>query len=441
MRLPSIRQIGIALTVCAAAGCGTLPVFDGRRAAARRDARDTASQDDDNPFLPAERDRQQGRRRDSTSTDSRVLRRLKEEISHLPAEKRREFLAQLEGPTPPRDEVVRFIRGQLQMQRARETQPPDDLRLTGDDSERKTRYGENRPARDRSSADQRDPARRSPHRLRDAGGGRRSDERYDVSRNRGGAARSLYRDVGYRPDASGRRDARDPSRRDAADSRTDNGFERPAARDRAGSDPQFDRAAPAGARRDEWNPDQPTRLSSDWNDALKKLIALTEARAAEKAPLDKNDGSNTRNQVYLRLLHLMSDNPARAVTVIRDADSTEQQFWRELVWGVFEYLHQKPEFTRSNRAARTIAGLRRAVVHLRTDADLEVRNLEFCRKIHSYGSYDVVGRNEQTGRVQFRAGEQVLLYAEIENYTTERTSEGHHKTRLRSTIELYYAPD
>lgn len=423
MRLHSVRLIVFALAACVAAGCGTPGTRrdSGYRFARNHDVRDRQ------PFHVDDRPRGDatGRQR---QIDSPELRQLKRELAELPPGERRKYLELLEGPVPPGDEVVRAIRAQLSRRRASTADLRDDRQLAAGESAR--RNGNGRESREPDADRTRGPQPRFP----DGGNGRPDGRRDAFARNdRDERGRNPYRDAAYDEGPGSRRNARFPlQRRRGGDSGTalpDNNVAR---------DAGFQRE-PGGGDAGGGRLDEPTRLSTDWNDALRKLIALTEARANEKSKSGKTGDNAVRNEVYLRLLHLMSDNPARAATVIRNADGTEQQFWRDLVWGMFEYLHQKPEFTRSNRAARTIASLRKAMEHLRADADLEVRNLEFCRKIRSYGNYDVVKRDERTGRVQFRPGEQVLMYAEIENFKTERDSNGHHKTRLRSTIELYYA--
>ena len=63
-------------------------------------------------------------------------------------------------------------------------------------------------------------------------------------------------------------------------------------------------------------------------------------------------------------------------------------------------------------------------------ARLELRNVSFCYKINSFGSFDRYERDE------FRAGQPVLLYAEVNNFESQPTTTGLYKTRLRSHIEV-----
>ena len=414
----------------AAAGCG---LFGSARTQPDPIARN------DNPLTEIERQRDaESGINAARRPESAEMQQFRKELAVLPSKKRQEMLKILDGPNPPSDIEIRLLRGSLQ-KRYGSVNSDNGTRVANDRSQRPDGVDPGDRNRDEPPFSE-GPGYSTQQTWRDPDAGRQpreSDAAY-WDRHRRYDDRSPNRGAAYNDDPGLKRDTRYPNRDRLRDRGFDRGPERDPSRDRGFRD--------STTRPDDPGTDtgpslsEPTRLSKDWNDALRKLIVLTEARATGKKPQGKTNDP-VRHQVYLRLLHLMSDNPARAATVIENAEGTEQEFWRDLVWGVFEYLHQSPEHTRSNRAARTIASLRKAMQHLRADADLEVRNLEFCRKIRSYGNYDTITRDERTGRVQFRPGERILMYAEVENFQTERTRDGHHKTRLRSTVELYYAPD
>jgi hypothetical protein len=67
---------------------------------------------------------------------------------------------------------------------------------------------------------------------------------------------------------------------------------------------------------------------------------------------------------------------------------------------------------------------------LQEQADLQIRNVSFCRQIQYFGNYERFPRDE------FRPGQEVLLYAEIDNFKSEPTADGQYRTLLRSTLEL-----
>ena len=80
------------------------------------------------------------------------------------------------------------------------------------------------------------------------------------------------------------------------------------------------------------------------------------------------------------------------------------------------------------RAAEANLHLREASGRLAELAPLQVRNLNFCTEVISFGVFKKFEKNE------FKPGQEVLLYAEIDNFVTESTSRGFHtafKTRYQ----------
>ena len=61
---------------------------------------------------------------------------------------------------------------------------------------------------------------------------------------------------------------------------------------------------------------------------------------------------------------------------------------------------------------------------------LTVGNLAFCRAVQSFGSIKEFKRNE------FAPDQEVLLYAEVENHSSEETPKGFH-TALRSNYQIF----
>ncbi|HET6327906.1 MAG TPA: tetratricopeptide repeat protein [Planctomycetaceae bacterium] len=67
----------------------------------------------------------------------------------------------------------------------------------------------------------------------------------------------------------------------------------------------------------------------------------------------------------------------------------------------------------------------------RPDHPLQLTNVAFCDKIENYGRWTRFRRDE------FTPGQPVLLYADVDNFTSERTSEGTWRAILKSTIEIF----
>ena len=96
----------------------------------------------------------------------------------------------------------------------------------------------------------------------------------------------------------------------------------------------------------------------------------------------------------------------------------------------------EPEGKLASDRRSTIAAehLSEALTHLRDLSALSVHNLEFCEQVYDFGAYDKLIES------RFAPGDQVTLYSEVENYTSELTEEGYH-TWLASRYELLDAND
>jgi hypothetical protein len=168
---------------------------------------------------------------------------------------------------------------------------------------------------------------------------------------------------------------------------------------------------------------------NDWRAELAQAIALLEQEIALHRPGAPTD-DDLRKQVSLRLMYLMADHQERALTAIPGLEPAEQEFWQQLVWGMSNSLDTKHIARPEDRATQTVAQLNTAVRRLQERADLHVRNVTFCRQILYFGNYERFPRDE------FRPGQEVLLYAEVDNFKSEPTADGQYRTLLRSSIEI-----
>jgi len=165
---------------------------------------------------------------------------------------------------------------------------------------------------------------------------------------------------------------------------------------------------------------------------LQRLIALfqTEVAAAHPGLSESERLDYVRRHVYLRMLYLISEQPQLAQQAVPGLTPSEQEFWTELFWAISNYFDAQSVPDAGDRATLTVAQLAAAERQLQHTARLELRNVSFCYKILSFGSFDRYERDE------FRAGQPVLLYAEVNNFESQPTTTGFYKTRLRSHIEI-----
>ncbi len=169
------------------------------------------------------------------------------------------------------------------------------------------------------------------------------------------------------------------------------------------------------------NEDQASR--GDWRESLDN--AITELQS------NTTDEPRTRNEAYLiarlRLLQLVAGDKSAAVENVPGLTPTEQSYWSGQSMAISTLLDPPSETPAEARVSLASHHLAKAAKQLSELADLEVRNLVFCKDIHGFGEYDAAPDNK------FRAGDEVRLYFEIDNYRSESTSDGH-----RTSIDCSY---
>ena len=92
-----------------------------------------------------------------------------------------------------------------------------------------------------------------------------------------------------------------------------------------------------------------------------------------------------------------------------------------------ETAEQSPDA--AGRAVEAKTALAEALGRLAESAPLVVRSLAFCTEVQSYGCA------KRFEKYEFQPNQEVLLYAELENFGTERTPKGCH-TSLRSNYQV-----
>jgi len=142
-----------------------------------------------------------------------------------------------------------------------------------------------------------------------------------------------------------------------------------------------------------------------------------------------------RKHVNLRMLYFVADDIGQAVEPIPGIASADQEFWQQMIWSVSNYFDDQGMPEASMRSAETIEQLRGAIAQLGQTADLKLRNTSFCHRIVSFGNYDRFKED------RFTTGQPVLLYAEVENFTSRRSSNDGYRTILQSVIEIYRTND
>lgn len=164
---------------------------------------------------------------------------------------------------------------------------------------------------------------------------------------------------------------------------------------------------------------------ADWRDQLNASIAKLEKQTQE-AP---DDTAEIGQHVALRMLYLAAGRRDDALKPIAGIPAAQQDFWSKEIFGLAAYLDQTRNPDNSRRAAEANHHLREATARLGEIATLQVRNLTFCSEVSSYGVFKPFAATE------FQAGQELLLYAEVENFKTEHAERGYH-TALKASYQI-----
>ncbi|MDA0807422.1 MAG: hypothetical protein O2945_07045 [Planctomycetota bacterium] len=177
-------------------------------------------------------------------------------------------------------------------------------------------------------------------------------------------------------------------------------------------------------------------MNSGQGDISSMILALkTELLTATPGQTDAERVEYIRKHVNLRMLNLVNGDVGQAVEPIPGISSADQEFWQQMIWSVSNYFDDQGMPDPSVRSAETIEQLRGAIAQLGQTADLKLRNTTFCHRIVSFGNY------ERFKEDRFTTGQPVLLYSEVENFTSRRSSNDGYRTILQSAIEIYRASD
>jgi hypothetical protein len=168
---------------------------------------------------------------------------------------------------------------------------------------------------------------------------------------------------------------------------------------------------------------EPDRL--DWRGHLQAAIEGLESETTEPPATTAAIGRHAG----LRLLYVLDGRRDAALKPIAGIPPTQQDFWSNEIFGLTTFLDADRNADESRRAAAACVALREAGAKLGELATLTVRNLAFCNEVHSFGVY------KKFAKYDFQPGQEVLLYAEVENFKSLPTEKGFH-TALKSSYQI-----
>lgn len=156
------------------------------------------------------------------------------------------------------------------------------------------------------------------------------------------------------------------------------------------------------------------------------------AQQLSKAPAGEEPAERTARLIRLRHLLVLSGDPDAAVEKISGLSDSEQEYLRHQLLGLWTIIDPNGHpSSPSRRFTSAVPQIREAAKFAAAATDaLEVRALAFCTDIQSYGQFKRFEGN------RFDAGQKVILYCEIDNFTAKRVDTG-FETHLQGSYDIY----
>ncbi len=174
------------------------------------------------------------------------------------------------------------------------------------------------------------------------------------------------------------------------------------------------------------------------SEGIAGLSDFTEAQLYEEilkrnsvASPDESEADRDRRLVLARYLKLFQGDLDAAVAAIEGMPEEQQEFYRHDLLGLWTMLDPQGHPVSSRRFTNAISQIREAAKFASAATDsLELRSLAFCTEVVSYGQIKPFSGN------RFDAGQQVILYCQIDNRTVSETEQG-FETHLQGHYDIY----
>ena len=167
---------------------------------------------------------------------------------------------------------------------------------------------------------------------------------------------------------------------------------------------------------------------------LEPLIAKLEQQLAEWPRHTNGAPENLpewlQHQTDLRLLYLIAGRSAESMRAIESLPEKEQEFWQSMMLAMEAYRSSDDSADRTEQLTETLNYVRTASRQLQPLSTMKIRRMSFCNRIEGFGSFDVFPGSD------FKAGQPLLLYAEIENYRSELTDDGEYRSEFAAKIQF-----
>ncbi len=170
-----------------------------------------------------------------------------------------------------------------------------------------------------------------------------------------------------------------------------------------------------------------------WKEQVRTAIAemQREIKHREKTGKKISGQAEAEEEIKLRILYLLLGNRQLAFAEFDTMNEQRQQYWQQQLYALDAHFNPKGSPLHDQRAATALRYLRQSVAHLSALSRLEVRNLQFCTQVDSFGRFTTFKKNE------FKPNQEVLLYAEIDSFQSNTSEKGGFQTKLQGSYEIF----
>lgn len=167
--------------------------------------------------------------------------------------------------------------------------------------------------------------------------------------------------------------------------------------------------------------------STSWEDDMQQAIQKLRDRLSNGKELTPKERQQL--EARLRMMYLAANQLDSSLQPVETWDNQEKEWFRNTLQALYHAYDTEGPESRSRRFSLVAERQRAANQHLSAISNLEVRNLEFCSAVESYGLITRFPTNS------FKADQMVLLYCEIENFAAITVPEG-YETEFKANYEI-----
>ena len=163
-----------------------------------------------------------------------------------------------------------------------------------------------------------------------------------------------------------------------------------------------------------------------WDETARRALHLLNARIADSDTLERKE--QLHDEIHQRLLSLTLGNQRDAIRGINGLSPELQEFWRNTMLGLSTMLDDVSFPDSSYRFDAAHRHLQTANLHLQNLCPVRIRKVSFINQCDGFGVYEAAPN-------EFRRGEPIFIYAEIDNLTCRKHENG-FLTQVNSSYEI-----